>query len=34
MTVLLDPYTIPDKGKVELRLHRSFEINVTASPQR
>ena len=30
MTILLDPYIIPEKGKVELKIDRSFEIKVTA----
>lgn len=30
MTILLDPYVIPKKGKVELKVERSFEIKVTA----
>ncbi len=34
MTILLDPYTIPEKGKVELKIDRSFEIKVTAEEAR
>jgi hypothetical protein len=34
MTVLLDPYTIPEKGKVELKIERSFEIKITAEEAR
>lgn len=30
MTIIIDPYIIPEKGKVELSLQRSFEIRVTA----
>jgi hypothetical protein len=30
MTILLDPYVIPKKGKVKLKVERSFEIKVTA----
>jgi hypothetical protein len=30
MTILLEPYIIPEKGKVELKVERSFEIKVTA----
>ena len=30
MTILLDPYVIPKKGKVELKVDRSFEIKITA----
>ncbi len=31
MTILLDPYSVPEKGKVELKIDRSFEIKVTAT---
>ncbi len=34
MTILLDPYIIPEKGEVELNLKRSFEIKVTAEEAR
>jgi hypothetical protein len=34
MTILLDPYTIPEKGEVELKIDRSFEIKVTAEEAR
>lgn len=30
MTITLDPYSIPERGKVNLHLKRSFEIKVTA----
>ncbi len=30
MTILFDPYIVPKKGKVELKIDRSFEIKVTA----
>lgn len=31
MTITLDLYTIPEKGKVEIDLKRSFEIKITAT---
>jgi hypothetical protein len=34
MTIILEPYTIPEKGKVELQISRSFEIKVTADEAR
>ncbi len=34
MTILLDPYTIPEKGKIQLNVKRSFEIKVTAEEAR
>ena len=34
MTILLDPFTIPEKGKVELNVKYSFEIKVTAEEAR
>jgi hypothetical protein len=34
MAVLLDPYTLPEKGKVELKIERRFEIKVTAEEAR
>lgn len=34
MTILLDPYLVPEKGEVELNLKRSFEIKVTAKEAR
>jgi len=34
MTILLDTYTIPEKGKVELKVDRTFEIKVTAEEAR
>ena len=34
MTILLDPYIVPEKGKVELKIDRSFEIKVTAEEAR
>lgn len=30
MTIILDAYTIPEKGQIELNVKRSFEIKVTA----
>jgi hypothetical protein len=34
MAIILDSYTIPEKGKVELKVDRSFEIKVTAEEAR
>ena len=34
MTILLDTHPIPEKGKVELKVDRSFEIKVTAEEAR
>jgi hypothetical protein len=34
MTIFLEAYTIPEKGKVELKVDRSFEITVTAAEAR
>jgi hypothetical protein len=34
MALLLDPYTIPEQGNVELTISRSFKINVTAAEAR
>lgn len=34
MTVLLDPYKLPEKGKVELKIDRCFEIKITAEEAR
>jgi hypothetical protein len=34
MAIVLDPYTIPEKGQVELKVNRSFEIKVTAEEAR
>lgn len=34
MTIILEPYSIPEKGKVELNVNRSFEIKVTAEEAR
>jgi hypothetical protein len=34
MVIMLDPYTIPEKGKVDLKVDRSFEIKVTAEEAR
>ena len=34
MTIILEPYTIPEKGKVELNVKHSFEIKVTAEEAR
>ncbi len=30
MTILLEQYVLPEQGMVELDIHRTFEINVTA----
>ena len=34
MTILLDGYTLPERGAVELNIQRSFEIKVTAEEAR
>jgi len=34
MTIIIEPYTIPEKGKVELDVKRSFEIKVSAEEAR
>jgi len=34
MTIILDSYTIPEKGVVEINLNRSFEIKITAEEAR
>ena len=34
MTIIIDPFTLPEKGKVDLSLQRSFEINITAQQAR
>ena len=34
MTIILDPYAIPEQGPVELKVNRSFEIKVTAEEAR
>jgi len=34
MTIIFDPYTLPEKGKVELKVDRSFEIKVPAEEAR
>ncbi|MEW5958116.1 MAG: hypothetical protein AB1801_10355, partial [Chloroflexota bacterium] len=34
MSIVLEPYAIPEKGKVELNVKRSFEIKVTAAEAR
>jgi hypothetical protein len=34
MTIVLDHYTIPEKGEIELKIDRSFEIKVTAEEAR
>src|SRR5262245_38817820 len=34
MTIIIDAYTIPEKGKVELNVKRSFEIKITAEEAR
>lgn len=34
MTIIIEPYSIPEKGKVELEVKRSFEIKVSAEEAR
>jgi hypothetical protein len=34
MAIVLDPYTIPEKGQIELKIDRSFEIKITAEEAR
>lgn len=34
MPIIIDPYPIPEKGKVELEVKRSFEIKVSAEEAR
>ncbi|MCB0192102.1 MAG: hypothetical protein KDJ65_09170 [Anaerolineae bacterium] len=34
MTIIIDPFMLPEKGKVDLSLQRSFEINITAQQAR
>jgi hypothetical protein len=34
MVVLLDPYALPEKGRVELKIERCFEIKVSAEEAR
>jgi hypothetical protein len=34
MAIIIDPFTIPEKGQVELKVQRSFEIKVTAEEAR
>lgn len=34
MAIILDLYTVPKKGKVELKVNRSFEIKVTSEEAR
>jgi len=34
MAIIIDPFTIPEKGKVKLNVQRSFEIKVTAEEAR
>lgn len=34
MTIIFDPYVIPEKGKIELNVQRTFEIKVTAEEAR
>ena len=34
MTIILEAYTIPEKGKIELKVERSFDIKVTAEEAR
>jgi hypothetical protein len=34
MTIIIEPYTIPEKGTVELKIERSFDIKVTSEEAR
>ena len=34
MSILLDTYSIPEKGRVDLKVERSFDINVSAEEAR
>lgn len=34
MTIILEPFTLPKKGKVNLKVDRSFDIKVTAEEAR
>ena len=34
MTIIIEPYTIPEKGKVDLDVKRSFEIKISAEEAR
>lgn len=34
MTIILEPFTLPKKGKVKLKVDRSFDIKVTAEEAR
>lgn len=34
MAIVLDPYVIPEKGLVEVKIDRTFEIKVTAEEAR
>jgi hypothetical protein len=34
MTIVLEPYLVPQKGKVQLKIDRSFEIKITADEAR
>ncbi len=34
MNILLEPYTIPEKGRVELKVDRAFDIRITAEEAR
>lgn len=34
MTIILEPYPIPEKGPVEIKVSRSFTINMTAEEAR
>lgn len=31
MTIILEPYEIPEKGDVELKIERAFEVKITAA---
>lgn len=34
MALILDPYTVPEKGRLNLKINRSFDIKVTAEEAR
>lgn len=34
MTIILDPYTLPEKGPVEIKVNRTFHIKVAAEDAR
>jgi hypothetical protein len=33
VTIIIEPYIIPEKGTVELKIERSFDIKVTAEDE-